>query len=108
MFRYLWKYLGMNAVLIAATLPLVFHWVPPNRWYGFRLPGTGASPELWYGINATGGKMFILSMIICASVNLLFLWRGLEKARPYLGWINGGLILLSFWIVSQVLVQYLP
>ena len=108
MFRNLWKYLGMNAVLIAATLPLVFRLVPPNRWYGFRLPGTEISPELWYGINAIGGQMFIVSMMICAAVNLLFLWRALEKARPYLGWINGALILLSFWTVSQALLQYLP
>ena len=108
MFWKTWKYIGLNVVLIAASLPLVFRLVPPNRWYGFRLPGTGTSPALWYEINVLGGKMFILSMAICAGVNLLFLWEGLAKARPYLGWINAGLIVLSFWIVSQALVQYLP
>ena len=108
MSRKLWKYLGLNGVLVLASLPLVFRLMPPNRWYGFRLPGTESSLDIWYEINAMGGKMFILSMVICAGMNLLFLWRGLEKALPYLGWINFGMIALSFLIVSQVLVQYLP
>ncbi len=108
MSRKQWKYLGLNAVLVLASLPLVLRLVPPNRWYGFRLPGTEASLDNWYEINALAGKMFILSMVICAGVNLLFLWQGLEKALPYLGWINFGMIVLSVWIVSQVIVQYLP
>lgn len=108
MLNRVWMFLGLYAVLVAATVPLLLRVVPPNRFFGFRLPGTAASQELWYEINALGGKMFILSMVICGAVNLLFLWRGMEKALPHLGWINAGLIVLSFWIVSQVLVQYLP
>ncbi len=86
----------------------MFRLVPPNRFFGFRLPGTVGFSEIWYDINAQGGKMFILSMVICAAINLLFLWRGLERALPYLGWINAALIVLSFWIVTQVLIQSLP
>ncbi len=102
------KYLGLNLVLIVASLPLVFRLVPPNRWYGFRLPGIQSSEALWYGFNALGAKMFIASMIICGVVNLAFLWKGTEKAQPYLGWINAGMIALSFWIVTRLLVQALP
>ncbi len=103
-----WVYLSLYGVLVLAGLPLVFQLVPPNRWFGFRLPGTGASPALWYEINTLGGKMFILSMVICAGLNLLFSWSGFARLRPHLGLINAGLILLSFWIVSQALVQRLP
>ena len=108
MVKKIWKYLGLYAVLAAATLPLLFRAVPPNRFFGFRLPGTDASAEIWYDINSLGAKMFVLSMVICGAINLLFLRRELEKALPYLGWINAGLIVLSFWIVSQVLIKYLP
>jgi hypothetical protein len=106
--RKIWTFLGLYALLIAAAAPLALRLVPPNRFFGFRLPGTHAVPELWYAINAIGGKMFILSMVICAAINLIFLWRGLERALTYLGWINAALIVLSFWIVSQVLIRYLP
>lgn len=104
----LWKYLSLYGVLILAGLPLVFRQVPPNRFFGFRLPGATLSPSIWYEINALGGKLFIFSMAICAALNLLIFWRGAEKARPYLAWINAFLVLLSFWIVSQMLVQHLP
>jgi len=103
-----WQYLGLNLVLILASLPLVFRLVPPNRWYGFRLPGMQSSEALWYEFNALGAKMFVASMIICVAVNLAFLLKGTELAQPYLGWINAGMIALSFWIVSWLLVQSLP
>ncbi len=38
----------MVAAIIAATaLPLLFGWVPPNPYYGFRTPRSMSSPEAW-------------------------------------------------------------
>ncbi len=104
----LWKYLGLYGVLILASLPLLFRQVPPNRFFGFRLPGAILFPSRWYDINALGGGMFIVSMLLCAALNLLLFRREFERAQPYLGGINATLIVLSFWIVSQLLVQSLP
>ena len=40
------------AVVIALTaVPLVFGWVPPNPYYGFRTPQSMTSPEAWYRAN---------------------------------------------------------
>ena len=104
----LFTYGGMYFVLVGAALPLVFGLVPPNRWFGFRLPGTAHSPTLWYEINELGGKFFIASMVICVVLNLVFLLPGMERIHPYMGWINALLIPLSFWIVTQALIPYLP
>ncbi|MDE0108062.1 MAG: SdpI family protein [Bryobacterales bacterium] len=42
----------MVAAIIAATaLPLLFGWVPPNPYYGFRTPRSMGSPEAWYRAN---------------------------------------------------------
>ena len=42
----------MVAAIIAATaLPLLFGWVPPNPYYGFRTPRSMSSPEAWYRAN---------------------------------------------------------
>ena len=52
--RLIWeKYRAeMVAAIIAATaLPLLFGWVPPNPYYGFRTPRTMSSPEAWYRAN---------------------------------------------------------
>ena len=103
-----WFYLGLYGLLIVAGLPLVFELIPPNPWYGFRLPGAILSEVHWYQINSIGGKMFILSMFICASLNLIFMWKIFDRVRPQIGIINIGLIFLSFWIVTQALVDRLP
>jgi len=42
----------MVAAIIAATaLPLLFGWVPPNPYYGFRTPRSMSSPEAWHRAN---------------------------------------------------------
>ena len=103
-----WWYMGLYLVLILAALPLMFRLVPPNRWYGFRLPGAMVSPEAWFKINALGGNLLVASWILCMGVNLLVMMLSTERARPFLGWINLVLIFLSFWFVSQLLLDQLP
>ncbi len=101
-------YLGLYAVLIAATTPLAMEWVPPNRWYGFRFPGARLAPHLWYDLNALGGRMFIAGLSLCLLVNLLLMWRGGPALRQNLPWINVTLVLVTFWIVTSELLRQLP
>lgn len=106
--RQFWTILSLYGVLVLSSLPLVFEWVPPNRWYGFRLPGARISPEAWYEINAIGGQNFAAAMVICAALNVLIFWKAPEAVLRIIVWINAGLILLSFWLVSLELVRHLP
>lgn len=98
--RRFWIITGLYALLIAATLPLALGLVPPNPWYGFRLPGLRFDPELWYGINALGGRNFVAAMVVCAGINALLFWKGTPAMLRQVVWINAGLILLAFWLVS--------
>lgn len=106
--RRFWTYLSLYVVLILAVQPLVLGWVPPNEWYGFRLPGARINPAAWYEVNRMGGLFFTAAMLICAALNTLLFWKGPERMVRIAGWINAGLILLSFWLVSLELVAYLP
>lgn len=94
--------------MVLAALPLLLQLVPPNRWYGFRLPGTRLNPELWYSVNAVGAKLFISAMVVCAMLNLLLFWKGTEPMKNLAGWINGLLIVISFWLVSLELLKLVP
>ena len=52
--RLLWERYRAEAVaaIIALTaVPLLFGWVPPNPYYGFRTPRSMSSPEAWYRAN---------------------------------------------------------
>ncbi len=47
-------------VFIGISIPLVFEKIPPNSWYGFRVPKTLSNREIWYKANKFMGKDFIL------------------------------------------------
>jgi hypothetical protein len=108
MFKPIWGILGLYVVLALATLPLVAGWVPPNVWYGFRFPGAEDSPELWYRLNALGGRQFLVALAVCVAANLLIVWKGTPAMVRNLGWINGVLILLSFWTVTLQILEAMP
>lgn len=103
-----WTIMSLYAVLVAASVPLALEWVPPNDWYGFRLPGARIHPGSWYELNALGGRLFIGAMLACAALTALIAWKGTEPMQRILPWITAGLIALSFWLVSLELVQSLP
>ena len=43
-------------MFVVLALPLAGRRVPPNRWYGLRVPATFADPTVWYDANAATGK----------------------------------------------------
>jgi uncharacterized membrane protein len=61
--------LAIDAILVAASLPMIFGKVPPNRFYGFRTPRTLADPRVWYPANRFAG--WALSLAGVASALLL-------------------------------------
>ena len=44
-------FLGLGALFIGLSIPLIRRRVRPNPWYGFRVRATLASPEAWYPAN---------------------------------------------------------
>ena len=58
------------AVFIAIALPLVFRFIEPNKYYGFRTSVTLASEEIWYKANA----FFGIVLIVCTLMSLALLW----------------------------------
>lgn len=47
----LWMYLVFGTLLVALAIPLWLGKVPPNGWYGFRVPSTMRDERLWYKVN---------------------------------------------------------
>ena len=50
------------------ALPLLFAWIPPNRFYGFRNQRTRADAKLWYQANRIAGMYLIVAMAICVAI----------------------------------------
>jgi uncharacterized membrane protein len=74
----------IGAVSILAGWPLARRRVPPNRWYGVRVPATMSDHAIWYEANAvTGLELFRLGLVLLAvSLGLQFL-----PGMPELGYV---------------------
>lgn len=52
------------------ALPLLFKWVPPNAWYGFRTALTLSDPVIWYRANRVAGLALLLASMASAAMAL--------------------------------------
>jgi len=53
-----------HVVIIVLSVPLILKKVKRNRFYGFRVPKTLASDEVWYPANAMAGRAFSLCAVV--------------------------------------------
>ncbi len=51
---------AIGPLLILVSIPLICRWIPPNRFYGFRIPATRTSPSVWYDANALAGRHMLM------------------------------------------------
>ena len=60
--------LALYAIPVVATLyalPMLFGWVGPNRWYGFRHPRARVNAEMWRVANRIAAVHILIAMAIC-------------------------------------------
>jgi hypothetical protein len=86
--------IGLASLLVG--WPLARRRVPPNRWYGLRLPATMANPAIWYEANAVCGEDLVRlgAVLFTVALGLLFV-RGL----PELGYV---VICLAVFLVGSL------
>lgn len=92
----------MVAAIIAATaLPLLFGWVPPNPYYGFRTPRSMSSPEAWYRANE------IMACYLLASQALGLLAKRRVTARLIARWGRDDSTWATPWVCAAALLGVL-
>jgi magnesium transporter len=88
---------------VATCVPLVLRKIPPNGIYGIRVPKAYESPDLWYKVNAKGGRIMIAYGAVMAAIGLILLFRGDRLGlRPAYALI--GLVALIAISVIHVLI----
>lgn len=65
-------YVGGGLLLALISIPLVQRRIPPNLFYGFRIPRTLNDPRMWYNANAYSGKRLFVVGIVIAIAALFF------------------------------------
>jgi uncharacterized membrane protein len=61
----------LGLLLVALGWPMATRRVPPNRWYGLRVPATFADRSVWYDANAVAGRDMTGLGVVLAVVALL-------------------------------------
>jgi len=67
-------YVIFGLLLAGLSVPLLLDKIPPNGWYGFRVPSTLYNEQLWYKVNRYAARWMLLAGIITvvAAVALYF------------------------------------
>ncbi|MBV8224180.1 MAG: magnesium/cobalt transporter CorA [Verrucomicrobia bacterium] len=90
-------------IFVSTCIPLVLRKIPPNRFYGVKVPKAYESTELWYKVNAKGGRIMIVYGAIMTAIGLILLFAGERLGlRPVYALI--GLVVLIAISVIHVLV----
>jgi len=86
----------LGLVSVAIGWPLARRRVPPNRWYGVRVPSTLSSPTVWYEANAVCGDEMVRTglVLLVVGVALRFV-----PGLPEIGYVA---ICLAVFLVGSV------
>ena len=57
-------YVIFGLLLAGLSVPLLLGKIPPNGWYGFRVPSTLYDADLWYKVNRYMARWMLLAGII--------------------------------------------
>ena len=75
---------AIGALSILVGWPLATRRVPPNRWYGVRVPATMSDRAIWYQANAVTGLDLFRAGLALLGVSLALL---LVPALPKLAYV---------------------
>ena len=83
--------------------------VPPNHWYGFRVPKTLRDPYVWYEANHVAGRDLLLAgvaVLLAALFTLLTAWLlpVWITSLPYAVFTVAMLLVIvdSFWALRKL------
>ena len=103
-------YLGGGLLMIALALPMIAGRVPRNGIYGFRVPKTLSSDDIWYPANRYMGKRLLwagqiitLGALILLGITLC----GVKMSSDALGYIGLALTLIPLFIAVIQGFRYL-
>jgi len=56
---------AIGPLLLVLSVPLMLRWIPPNRFFGLRIPSTLRNVSVWYDVNAQHARhLFVLGVLL--------------------------------------------
>ncbi len=101
----------LGIVFVALAWPLAARRVPPNRWYGLRVPATFADETVWYDANAAAGRDMMAFGTVATVIALVLPHVARLRTETYAGVCAGvfglGSLLLALrgWRLANRLLR---
>ena len=103
-------YVVFGLLMVGISIPLLFDRIPPNPWYGFRVPSTLSDPVRWYKANRFLARWLLPTGLITAigAVGLYFVPGLSVDAYAWLVLVVFGVPFLATVIASFRYLRRLP
>lgn len=88
---------AIGPILILLSIPLVLRWVPPNRFFGLRVPATLRNESVWYDANALSGRHFILFGLLMVILEFVLPQSARIPVLRILGTVGFVAIVVADW-----------
>jgi len=93
-------------IFVSTSIPLVLRKIPPNSFYGIKVPKAYESPELWYKLNAKGGRIMIAYGAIMAAIGLILLFTGDRLGLRPVYLLIGLVALIAVSVIHVLVITY--
>jgi uncharacterized membrane protein len=77
---------GVSVMLVLVAIPLLLRRIPPNAFYGLRVPATYADEWVWYEANALAARDMVALGVLLVVLALVLPVLGLKGGTPPLVW----------------------
>lgn len=79
---------AIGPVLIVLSIPLIMRWVPPNRFYGLRIPATCGNTSVWYDANALCGRHMLQLGALMVALEFVLPGSMRVPVLATIGWVG--------------------
>lgn len=99
-------YVVFGLLLVALAIPLMLDKIPPNPWYGFRVPSTLSDPEVWYKVNRYAARGLLATGILTV-LGAIVLYRVPGLSVDTYAWLTLAAFAAPFLVTIVASVRYL-
>jgi uncharacterized membrane protein len=92
---------ALGILLVLLSVPLVLRRVPPNHFYGFRVPATHRDRSVWYDVNAAAGWEFIALGAVMVTLEFAMPRAALTQTLRPIAIVGLALIITVNWRLAN-------
>jgi hypothetical protein len=91
----------LGPLLLLLSIPLALRRVPPNHFYGFRVPAVYRDRSVWYDVNAAAGWQFMTLGGLMVTLEFVVPRPALVWTLRPIGMVGLGVIIIANWRLAN-------